>query len=57
MSRAFDFLDDIDEDDCHHRRRPLRLVAKQRSYEGELARHPDCNDPDHPGCHHCFDEE
>jgi hypothetical protein len=25
----------------------------ERLYRRSLARHPDCNDPDHPGCANC----
>jgi hypothetical protein len=24
-----------------------------RQYQGRLRRHPNCNDPDHPGCDNC----
>jgi hypothetical protein len=29
----------------------------ERMREAELSRHPDCRDPDHPGCWKCEDEE
>lgn len=40
----------------------LRAQARwQRRYNADLSRHPDCRDPDHPGCPRCepdeFDEE
>lgn len=28
-----------------------------RQYQRKLAAHPKCNDPDHPGCWICNDEE
>lgn len=32
----------------------LRMEAKaERQYNNRLARHPNCNDPDHPGCEAC----
>ncbi len=35
-----------------------RLAEQQRArHERELGRHPDCADPEHPGCEACFDEE
>lgn len=27
--------------------------AANRRYERQSARHPDCRDPDHPGCENC----
>jgi hypothetical protein len=39
----------------------LRLEAQaERRYRNRLLRHPDCGDPDHPGCPACsehFDED
>ena len=39
----------------------LRLEAQaERRYRNRLLRHPDCGDPDHPGCPTCsehFDED
>ena len=35
-------------------------VEAQKRYKQELIRHPDCRDPDHPGCSKCdegFDDE
>ena len=35
-------------------------VEAQTRYKQELIRHPDCRDPDHPGCSKCdegFDDE
>lgn len=29
----------------------------QRAYLGRLLRHPDCRDPDHPGCELCEEPE
>lgn len=31
--------------------------AWQRRQSARLAAHPDCRDPDHPGCVHCRDED
>lgn len=28
-----------------------------RRYRQELYKHPDCRDPDHPGCKYCSGEE
>lgn len=28
-----------------------------RRHAARLFAHPDCSDPEHPGCHHCNDEE
>lgn len=36
------------------------LAAQARAnkrYLNRLARHPDCRDPDHPGCSSCMDED
>lgn len=33
------------------------LTLKQRQYQQDLMRHPDCRDPDHPGCPVCDPEE
>lgn len=45
--RALDELidDHVAADDLHRRR-----------YLAELRRHPDCSDPDHPGCDECDEE-
>lgn len=32
-------------------------TLKWRWYKQNLARHPDCRDPDHPGCDICEQEE
>ena len=29
----------------------------QRAQLAKLMRHPDCRDPDHPGCSNCCEEE
>ena len=31
--------------------------ATERRYSTALALHPRCDDPDHPGCGYCQDEE
>ena len=34
----------------------LRAQARHdRRYRADLAQHPDCRDPDHPGCEACED--
>jgi hypothetical protein len=30
--------------------------AQERRYRNEIMRHPDCRDPDHPGCDSCMGE-
>ena len=38
--------------------RELKWQArKQRSYAIKLSMYPKCNDPDHPGCYICNEEE
>lgn len=32
-------------------------VRATRRYNNELLRHPDCRDPDHPGCEDCEESE
>jgi hypothetical protein len=27
----------------------------RKKYQKALLKHPDCSDPDHPGCEHCGD--
>lgn len=29
----------------------------QRRYQARLSSHPDCRDPDHPGCEGCEEQE
>lgn len=29
----------------------------RRRYQSELSAHPDCKDPEHPGCEFCEDNE
>lgn len=31
-------------------------AAHRRRYQLDLAAHPSCSDPDHPGCPACIDE-
>ncbi len=33
------------------------MAAAQKDYERELHAHPDCRDPDHPGCWRCEPED
>lgn len=45
MSILYDSDDELDD---------LRMQARfERRYHNDLARHPDCRDPDHPGCEAC----
>jgi hypothetical protein len=32
-------------------------IAYNIAYKNTLARHPNCRDPDHPGCPRCEDDE
>ena len=34
-----------------------RPTRRQSWYEQDLRRHPDCRDPDHPGCTRCEPQE
>ena len=50
----FNYAYDPDDDDLEE----LRLDAiAERQHLNRLARHPDCRDPDHPGCQACQDNE
>ena len=42
------------EDD--YRDEEIQRLAKKR-YRSQLMRHPDCRDPDHPGCSSCLPED
>ena len=42
------------EDDCCDEE--IQRLARKR-YRGQLMRHPDCRDPDHPGCSSCLPED
>lgn len=33
----------------------LQQARFDRRHQADLARHPDCRDPDHPGCEACED--
>lgn len=33
-----------------------RQDAGERRHQRALLRHPDCTDPDHPGCEYCLEE-
>jgi hypothetical protein len=35
---------------------PLHIAARHKRYQRDLIQHPNCNDPDHPGCE-CCDED
>ena len=44
-------MDEMDRDE-------MRMVERwNRHYGQSLAAHPDCRDPDHPGCEWCNDDE
>ncbi len=43
----------MDEDDYDEYRHQAML---DRRYKNALLRHPDCRDPDHPGCEKCEPE-
>jgi len=48
----------MNEDDCEAEQDDLRAEARaDRRYQMELRRHPDCRDPDHPGCEDCQEQE
>ncbi|MDZ7789707.1 MAG: hypothetical protein U5L08_04285 [Xanthomonadales bacterium] len=45
-------------DDYEDERAELRAeTLHQRRYQRQLDAHPQCNDPDHPGCEQCEDED
>lgn len=50
----FHFYDDADDSELYELRREWMAERRRKSL---LAAHPDCRDPDHPGCEHCCDEE
>lgn len=35
----------------------LAIDRMERRRFGQLMAHPDCRDPDHPGCSDCIDDE
>jgi hypothetical protein len=35
---------------------PLHIAARHKRYQRDLIQHPNCNDPDHPGCEHCDED-
>lgn len=35
----------------------MREASAKHLYERRLSQHPDCRDPDHPGCPHCQEDE
>ena len=45
-----------DPDDSEHAELKARTLYENR-YGARLSAHPKCNDPDHPGCWRCEDEE
>lgn len=57
MSR-YTYSPHMNEDDCRAEQDDLRAEQRAKNRYGmELARHPDCRDPDHPGCESCQDQE
>ena len=44
-------LDEIEQEDLK------QADTKRRQYEAVLLRHPNCRDPDHPGCEKCENEQ
>lgn len=47
-----------DDDDLDPYIEELRAQDRyERRYQAHLMSHPDCRDPDHPGCEHCEEEE
>jgi len=51
---SYDDYDDSYRDEC------AELAAEdraERNYQNALLRHPDCRDPDHPGCEACCEED
>ena len=47
----------IDPDYDYERAELARIDAHQRRYHNRLTRHPDCRDPEHPGCPCCEPDE
>lgn len=53
MSKSAEyFYPDEYEDD---RECSIKEQQQQQRYESALIHHPDCTDPDHPGCEACSD--
>jgi len=49
---------EYDYDPIEDERAELKAEAAwQRSYDRKLINHPSCNDPDHPGCSLCMEED
>lgn len=44
-------------EDCPDYDEFVAEARMSRSHSRALARHPSCNDPDHPGCSLCVDDE
>lgn len=42
-----------DDDDDWDERKLAAEDRAERRYRAKLSAHPNCNDPDHPGCSHC----
>ena len=47
----FDELDELDMEDMRREQQALRR------HQQKLVSHPDCRDPDHPGCAKCVETE
>lgn len=45
-----------DPDNIEHQEMKARSFYENR-YRAVLRAHPKCNDPDHPGCHLCEDDD
>ncbi len=50
MSRDYDEFDSMAEDAANQARHDKRMFWEQM-------KHPDCRDPDHPGCHLCNEDD
>jgi hypothetical protein len=51
MISKTDFFDDDEIQDLR------RENARERAHHRVLSAHPDCRDPDHPGCEFCEDHD
>lgn len=45
--------EDIDDNELEQR----AISQSERRRQAELARHPNCRDPDHPGCEYCMEDD
>jgi hypothetical protein len=52
------FFSDYDNDYDDYEVEELRMQRRwDRQRYNKLARHPDCRDPDHPGCEACCEDD